>query len=64
MSSLTVALEFLFGTICFVISTIMETIEDVYLFIESHYDRQRDFEKLDNFTDVGYRHASTEGFSS
>ena len=33
-------------------SSILEIIEDVYLFVESHYERRRDFEKFDNFTEV------------
>lgn len=57
MSSLNIALEFLF----FVFSTILEAIEDVYLFIESHFERQRDFEKIDDLVVVSYRHALTEG---
>ncbi|MCJ1271301.1 cingulin-like 1 [Lobaria immixta] len=36
----------------FVFSTILEITEDIYLFWESHYDRQRDFEKLDDFIDL------------
>lgn len=35
-----------------VLSTIVETVEDVYLFWESHYERTRDFEKIDDLFDV------------
>lgn len=53
------ALTMAFQGFLFVFSTILEIIEDIYLFWESHYDRQRDFEKLDDFIDVSYRCART-----
>lgn len=53
MAFFTTAFEILF----FVFSSILEIIEDVYLFVESHYDRDRDFEKIDDFLDVRYRRA-------
>lgn len=58
MSLLKIALEFLFLSF----STILEDIEDVYLFIESHFERQRDFEKIDDLIVVSYRHPPIEGF--
>lgn len=42
----------LFLILYFKSSSILEIIEAVYLFVESHYERHRDFEKIDDFTDV------------
>lgn len=54
MLYLAMAFEILF----FVFSSSLDTIKDLYLFWESHFDRQRDFEKLDDFMDVSYQPAS------
>lgn len=45
MTFLTMALE----CFLFIFSNISEMIEDAYLFVKSHFDRQRDFEKRDEF---------------
>lgn len=41
-----------FECFLFVFSTMWEIIEDIYLFVESHFDTQRDFEKIDDFLNV------------
>ncbi|MCJ1269021.1 hypothetical protein MMC22_008909 [Lobaria immixta] len=38
-----------FECFLFVFSTMWEITEDIYLFVESHFDTQRDFEKIDDF---------------
>lgn len=45
-------LTMLFEAFLFVFSNILEIIEEVYLFAESHFDRQRDFEGVDAFIHV------------
>ncbi|MCJ1464866.1 hypothetical protein MMC07_003481 [Pseudocyphellaria aurata] len=52
MASLTTALKYFLS----VFSTILETIEDLYLFVESHFDTQRDFEKMDDFLDFLFKY--------
>lgn len=52
MAFFTMAFEILYFVISSILETTLETIEDIYLFVESHYDRDRDFEKIDDFIDV------------
>ena len=52
MGFFTCALFVLVLILSFKSSSILEIIEDFYLFVESHFERARDFVKTDDFTQV------------
>ncbi|MCJ1426742.1 hypothetical protein MMC29_004645 [Sticta canariensis] len=53
-------------TLYFKSSSFLEIIEEVYLFVESHYERARDYEKIDDFKEsairAGFELLCTAGF--